>query len=126
MLTRSQTRISSNKSINSEVPIPKNKVMPMPKSKPERVATQQRMTTRSQARQVEEDETEVITLHVNPSKNRRIVPDDNYVESQANSNYHEVIPTLRRSSRISINFDEASKAWRSNKRSVGNGQFEYI
>jgi hypothetical protein len=113
MLTRSQTRISSNKSINSEVPIPKNKVMPMPKSKPEPVATQQRMTTRSQARQVEEDETEVITLHVNPSKNRRIVPDDN-----------DNLP--RRSSRISINFDEASKAWRSNKRSLGNGQFEYI
>jgi hypothetical protein len=82
------------------------------------------MTTRSQARQVEEDE--IIVLHVNPSKNRRIVPDDNVVESQANSEYHEVIPTLRRSSRISINFDEASKAWRSNKRSVGNGQFEYI
>jgi len=124
MLTRSQTKISSNKSINSEVPIPKNKVMPMPKSKP--VAKPQRMTTRSQARQVEEDETEVITLHVNPSKNRRIVPDDNYVESQANREYHEVIPTLRRSSRISINFDEAGKAWRSNKRSLGNGQFEYI
>ena len=113
MLTRSQTRISSNKSINSEVPIPKNKVMPMPKSKPEPVVTQQRMTTRSQARQVDEEETEVITLHVNPSKNRRIVPDDN-----------DNLP--RRSSRISINFDEASKAWRSNKRSVGNGQFEYI
>ena len=114
MLTRSQTRMNSNMSIKSES-IPKNTVMPIPKpeSKTHQVATQQRMTTRSQARQVEEDETEVITLHVNPSKNRRIVPDDN-----------DNLP--RRSSRISINFDEASKAWRSNKRSLGNGQFEYI
>lgn len=125
MLTRSQTRMNSNMSIKSES-IPKNTVMPIPKpeSKTHQVATQQRMTTRSQARQVEEDE--IIVLHVNPSKNRRIVPDDNVVESQANRDYQEVIPTLRRSSRISINFDEASKAWRSNKRSIGNGQFEYV
>lgn len=108
MLTRSQTKVNSNMSIKSES-IPKNKVMPMPLVKQERVATQERMTTRSRARQVEEDE--VIVLHVNPSKNRRIISDDN-----------EVSP--RRSSRI--NFDEASKAWRSNKRSVGNGQFEYV
>lgn len=103
MLTRSQTRMNSN---NVEVQI-KSK----PKSKT--VVAQQRMTTRSQARQTDfdEDETEVITLHVNPSKNRRIVPDD-----------ADVLP--RRSSRI--NFDEASVAWRSNKRSIGNGQFEYI
>lgn len=116
MLTRSQTRMNSNKSITSDVHIPKNKVMPMPKpeSKTHQVATQPRMITRSQARKLaEEDETEVITLHVNPSKNRRIIPDDNDI-------------TPRRSSRININFDEASKAWRSNKRSVGNGQFEYI
>jgi hypothetical protein len=105
MLTRSQTRMNSN------VSIPKNTVMPMPKpeSKTHQVATHQRMITRSQARQVEEDE--VIVLHVNPSKNRRIIPDD-----------VNVLP--RRSSRI--NFDEASKAWRSNKRSIGNGQFEYV
>ena len=110
MLTRSQTRMNSN------VSIPKNTVMPMPKpeSKTHQVATHQRMITRSQARQVEEDEAEVITLHVNPSKNRRIIKDDVVVET----------PTLRRSSRI--NFDKASVAWRSNKRSVGNGQFEYM
>ena len=111
MLTRSQTRMNSN---NVEVQI-KSKTV----AKPQRMTThkpvvaQQRMTTRSQARQTDfdEDETEVITLHVNPSKNRRIVPDDD-----------NVLP--RRSSRI--NFDEASVAWRSNKRSIGNGQFEYI
>jgi propanediol utilization protein len=108
--------MNSNMSIKSES-IPKNKVMPVPAHKPESkpksvVVTQQRMITRSQARQVEEDE--VITLHVNPSKNRRIIKDDVVVET----------PTLRRSSRI--NFDEASVAWRSNKRSVGNGQFEYV
>jgi methylphosphotriester-DNA--protein-cysteine methyltransferase len=95
--------MNSNMPIKSEVPIPKNKV----KSKP--VATQERMITRSQARQVEEEE--IIILHVNPSKNRRIIKDD-----------AEISP--RRSSRI--NFDEASVAWRSNKRSVGNGQFEYV
>ena len=110
MLTRSQTRMNSNMPIKSEIivkSIPKSK--PKPKSV---VVTQQRMITRSQARQVEEEEAEVITLHVNPSKNRRIIPDD----------VEDVLP--RRSSRI--NFDEASKAWRSNKRSVGNGQFEYV
>jgi len=99
MLTRSQTRMNSNMPIKSEIIV-------KPKSV---VVTQQRMITRSQARQVEEDE--VITLHVNPSKNRRIIKDD-----------AEISP--RRSSRI--NFDEASVAWRSNKRSVGNGQFEYV
>ena len=114
MLTRSQTKMNSNMSIKLES-VPKNKVMPMPLVKQERVVAhkqlvkQERMTTRSQARQVEEDE--VIVLHVNPSKNRRIIPDD-----------VNVLP--RRSSRI--NFDEASVAWRSNKRSVGNGQFEYV
>lgn len=107
MLTRSQTKVNSNMSIKSEVPIPPIRTKSCVKQEP--VAIQQRMTTRSQARQVEEDE--VIVLHVNPSKNRRIIKDD-------------VIITPRRSSRI--NFDEASVAWRSNKRSVGNGQFEYV
>jgi hypothetical protein len=95
------------------MPYPKDISKPKPDPKP--VVKQERMTTRSQTRQmVEEDEAEVITLHVNPSKNRRIIKDDVVVET----------PTLRRSSRI--NFDKASVAWRSNKRSVGNGQFEYM
>ena len=109
MLTRSQTKMNSNMSIKSEVPIPPLRTKSCVKQEPKSVATHQRMTTRSQARQVEEEE--VIVLHVNPSKNRRIIKDD-------------VIITPRRSSRI--NFDEASVAWRSNKRSVGNGQFEYV
>lgn len=109
MLTRSQTKMNSNMSIMSIMSI-KSESIPKNKVKQERVAIQQRMTTRSQARQVEEDE--VIVLHVNPSKNRRIIKDD----------VDDVLP--RRSSRI--NFDEASKAWRSNKRSIGNGQFEYV
>ena len=114
MLTRSQTRINSKPGVMpypKDISKPKPKETPKPDPKP--VVKQQRMITRSQARQVEEDETEVITLHVNPSKNRRIIHDDN-----------DNLP--RRSSRIRINFDEASVAWRSNKRSVGNGQFEYI
>jgi hypothetical protein len=27
---------------------------------------------------------------------------------------------------VNIDFDEASKAWRSNKRSLGNGTYEYV
>jgi hypothetical protein len=119
MLTRSQTRMNSKPGVMpypKDISKPKPKETPKPDPKP--VVKQERMTTRSQARQVEEDEAEVITLHVNPSKNRRIIPDD--------TDINNVIITPRRSSRISINFDEASKAWRSNKRSVGNGQFEYV
>ena len=36
-------------------------------------------------------------------------------------------PQTRSMTRLSVNidFDEASKAWMSNKRSVGNGQYKY-
>jgi hypothetical protein len=29
-------------------------------------------------------------------------------------------------SKVDIDFDEASKAWRENKKSIGNGSFKYI
>jgi hypothetical protein len=100
MLTRSQTRNQIAPSSN------KSNVAPV------------RMTTRSQSRVEEKEEEEVITLHVTRSANRnaRIIPDNT--------------ETLRRSSRIqkynvNIDFDEASLAWRSNKQSVENGQYEY-
>lgn len=32
----------------------------------------------------------------------------------------------RMNKEIIIDFDEASKAWRENKKSIGNGSFEYI
>ena len=74
MLTRSQTKMNSNMPIKSEI-IVKSVPAHKPESKSKSVVvTQQRMITRSQARQVDEDE--VITLHVNPSKNSRIIKDD--------------------------------------------------
>ena len=34
--------------------------------------------------------------------------------------------TERMNKEVIIDFDEASKAWRENKKSIGNGSFEYI
>jgi hypothetical protein len=42
-----------------------------------------------------------------------------YTQSESNCESREIYS-------VDIDFDDASNAWKSNKRSVGNGQYKYI
>lgn len=40
--------------------------------------------------------------------------------------YMNTIETMQPLYEVNIDFDEASKAWKSNKRSIGNGSYKYV
>jgi hypothetical protein len=76
------------------------------------------MHTRSQSRE------QIVYTIVEP--NHRMVTRS---QSPVVDNNHNMVTRSQRTNdtyEVDINFDEASTAWRSNKKSVGNGQFEYI
>jgi hypothetical protein len=53
------------------------------------------------------------------SQTRKEVNTDSNVESNVESNERVIYE-------VNIDFDEASRAWRSNKKSMGNGQYKYV
>ena len=50
----------------------------------------------------------------------------NNIPLNAGSIYVNTIETLTPLYEVNIDFDEASKAWRANKRSIGNGHYRYL
>jgi hypothetical protein len=59
------------------------------------------------------------------SKLTLVIPSDN-THNMITRSKADFVPSIPRASESNIDFDEASKAWRANKRHVGNGHFEYI
>lgn len=97
MRTRSQTKLITKKASVSKT----STVVPST-SVPNGVVPNGKMVTRSQ------------TFIAKPSI---VVPTENN---------HVMVTRSKVESPSSIDFDEASKAWRANKIHVGNGHFEYV
>lgn len=44
------------------------------------------------------------------------------MQTRSQTKYENIIPKYE----VNIDFDEASSAWKANKKSIGNGQYKYI
>jgi hypothetical protein len=81
------------------------------------------MQTRSQTRKLLEESNANANAKANEANtnalvlNRRVLPDTIL--------YNNLPKKKGQQYKITIDFDEASKAWRANKIPIGNGQFKY-
>ena len=128
MQTRSQTRKLLNDPKNEmfEIPVVKAAVRPTTE-RPTVRPTTERPTVRPTERPTEKAAEKPTVRPTTTKVSARVLPDSIINGPSTPINCALFLPKYMQKPLydVDINFDEASEAWRSNKTSIGNGEYKY-